>query len=408
MWAALRSGDWITGQRLRAYSLILLAAYVIGALAWLASLHAGLDWQDRPYGSDFAEVYAAGTLVADGHPAAPYDLLTHIARQHALFGARSAVFSWNYPPYFLALARALAALPYLGAFFVWQAASFALYLAVMRTICPAPLALLAAAAFPGVFENYGHGQTGFLVTALLAGGLVCLDRRPVIAGLLFGLVAFKPHFGPLIPLALMAGGRWRAFAAATATVALMTLASLAAFGPEPWLAFAGNFTHARLHGLEDSDTGTFKMQSAFAAVRLLGGSVGLAYAVHGLVLAGSVAAVLRLWRAGVDQRLQWAILLTGALLATPYAFDYDMMLLAPAIACMAVHGLARGFLPYEKSLLALVSLAPLIARPIAMTLDIPFGVLASLALLALILRRATEDPGPSPPDLPRTAGRALA
>jgi hypothetical protein len=390
MWAALRSGDWITGQRLRAYSLMLLAAYVIGALVWLVSLHNGLDWQNRPYGTDFAEVYAAGTLVAEGHPAAPYDLATHIARQHALFGASSAVFSWNYPPPFLALARALAGLPYLGAFLLWQALGFALYLAALRGIAKGPQALLLAAAFPGVFENYGHGQTGFLVAALMAGGLVCLDRRPLLAGVLFGLIAFKPHFGPLIPVALIAAGRGRAFAAATATVLAMALASLAAFGPEPWFAFAENFTHARLHGLEDSDTGTYKMQSAFAAVRLLGGSVGLAYAVHGMLLAATLAAVAGVWRSPVDRRLQWATLSTAAFLATPYAFDYDMMLLAPAIACMAVMGHERGFLPYEKSLLALAFAAPLFARPLALALGLPLGLLASLPLFALILRRAAR------------------
>ena len=391
MMASLRSGDWITTERVRAYALILLITYVVGALAWLATLHGGLDWENRPYGSDFAEVYAAGTFVAEGRPQAPYDLLTHIARQHALFGEASAVFSWNYPPYFLAPAWVLASLPYLAAFFVWQATTFALYLAMMRGILRAPLALLTAAAFPGVFENYGHGQTGFLVAALLGGGLVCLDRRPVVAGILFGLLAFKPHFGILVPLALIASGRWRAVIAAAATLALMTLACLAAFGPETWLAFRDGLAQSRLHGLEESDTGYFKMQSAFAAVRLLGGPVGLAYAVHALVATITAGAIALVWWRPCDPRLQNSALLTGALLATPYAFDYDLVLLAPAIACLVSYGLERGFQPCEKSFLALAFATPLIARPVAMTIALPLGVLVCLALFALIVRRALRD-----------------
>ena len=63
----------------------------------------------------------------------------------------------------------------------------------------------------------GHGQTGFLTAALLTGGVLCLERREALAGILFGLLAYKPQFGLLIPLVLVAGGYWRAIAAAGAT-----------------------------------------------------------------------------------------------------------------------------------------------------------------------------------------------
>ena len=47
--------------------------------------------------------------------------------------------------------------------------------------------------------------------ALIAFALVQLDRRPVLAGILFGLLAYKPQFGLMIPLVLIATQRWRAF-----------------------------------------------------------------------------------------------------------------------------------------------------------------------------------------------------
>ena len=59
-----------------------------------------------------------------------------------------------------------------------------------------------ALAFPAVFVNLGHGHNGFLTAALIGFALLWLDRRPVVAGILFGLLAYKPQFGLMIPLVL--------------------------------------------------------------------------------------------------------------------------------------------------------------------------------------------------------------
>ena len=218
MLASARDGAWITVERIRAYSILLLMAYALGTVAWFAMSKNGRDWQNQQFGADFSEVYAAGTLVDVGQAAAPYDMPRHFERQRELFGADAAIYTWNYPPFFLGAAGLLALLPYLAALLVWQAATFAGYLAAIGGILRPRLALLAAAAFPAVYSNFGHGQTGFLVAGLMGGGLMLLDRRPALAGVLLALVAIKPQFGPLIPIALAAGGRWRAFAAATITV----------------------------------------------------------------------------------------------------------------------------------------------------------------------------------------------
>ena len=215
MWLHLRTGSWITLERIRGYSLLLILSYAIGLAGLFLTLQNGLDRDDRPFGSDFAGLYAAGAMVADGTPAAPYDLGAFIARQRELFGAQAVVFSWNYPPFFLTVSRALASLPYLPALFVWQGVTLALYLAMLRGWLKPSFALLGGAAFPAVFVTLGHGQVSFLVAALFGGALLALERRPLLAGALFGLIAIKPHFGLLIPFALMASGRWRAFAAAS-------------------------------------------------------------------------------------------------------------------------------------------------------------------------------------------------
>src|SRR3984893_6397971 len=97
--------------------------------------------------------------------------------------------------------------------------------------------LLLALAFPAVLINVGHGHNGFLTAALLGGGLVILDRRALIARFLVGLMAYKPQFGLMIPIALAAGGYWRTFAAAAVTAVLLTLVTTLAFGVQVWHAF---------------------------------------------------------------------------------------------------------------------------------------------------------------------------
>jgi len=64
------------------------------------------------------------------------------------------------------------------------------------------------------------------------------------------------------------------------------------------------------------------------------------------------------------------------------------MVLAPAIAFLALDGLARGFGPYEKTALAFLWVVPLFARGLAQVTFIPCGVIAMLVMFALIMRKA--------------------
>lgn len=254
--------------------------------------------------------------------------------------------------------------------------------------------LLLAAAYPAVFINLGHGHNGFLTAALFGGALVLLDRRPLVAGLLFGLLAYKPQFGLLIPLVLIASGRWRAFAAASATVIVLTIVTTLAFGPQVWDAFLASMQFTRAVVLEAGETGWEKIQSVFSWVRMWGGPVPLAYAIQGLLTIALAAALTWLWRSEAAFALKAAALAMAAMLATPYALDYDMMLLAVALAFLAASGLARGFAPYEISALAMLWLVPLVARSCAEWTLVPLGVIAMLLVFALILRRALTEAAP--------------
>ena len=59
----------------------------------------------------------------------------------------------------------------------------------------------------------------------------------------------------------------------------------------------------------------------------------------------------------------------------------------------SAHGMEKGFVPYEKTLLVMVWTAPIIARPIAFFAFLPFGVLVMLAMFYVILSRAAAETG---------------
>ncbi|MEX0853146.1 MAG: glycosyltransferase family 87 protein [Bauldia sp.] len=391
-WQHIRSGDWLTAERRRVYPLIVLALAVIVSLFWVATSDRLIDRVGSPIGTDFSNVYAAGTQVRAGELAAVYDP----ARQHqaeiALFDGRFVPFyGWHYPPMFLFVAAVLALLPYGWALLVYMAVTFAAYLATLRAILPRPQTLLVAAAFPAVFVNLGHGQNGFLTAALIGGALLLLDRRPAVAGILIGLLAYKPQFGVLIPLVLIASARWRTFAAATATVIVECGLALTVFGREVWVAFAGSAHFTRTVVLEEGQTGWHKIQSLFSAVRIWGGTLDLAYGAQLGLGVGLAATLVWLWRSDARFDLKAAALVTASLLATPYMLDYDLVALAVAGAFFVRHGLANGFRDFEITALAFAWLAPLVARTVAGATGVPLGLLAMLLLYALTLRRAAAD-----------------
>ena len=399
----LRSGSWLTRERVRLVGLALLAAFVLGAGFLIATSNGLNDRFGRPLGTDFSNVYAAGSYVLDGEASAPFNPPRQYAREQAIFGQATQFYGWHYPPFFLGLAALLAAMPYWLALIVWQGVTLLLYLWAMRAIVSASpssagggiekIWLLFALVFPAVFINLGQAHNGFLTAALFGAALVMLVERPILAGVLIGCLAYKPQFGLLIPLVLIATGRWRAFASAAVTVAVMTLAVTLAFGIDVWSAFFATEKFTRTVVLEQGGTGWYKIQSVFSWVRMWGGGIALAYAAQAAITLAVAAALCWLWRGRASYPLKAAGLLIGTLLATPYSLDYDLMLLAPAIAYLSIDGFARGFGPYEKTIVAALWIVPLVARSIPQATLIPLAVPTMLLALVFLLRRAMNECG---------------
>src|ERR1700722_8492450 len=278
--------------------------------------------------TDFVNVWAAGRLALEGHPALAWDW--DIQRKVELALLRQefpGYFAWHYPPPFLFVASLLAQFSYPAAFIGWVSASFVPYLAMMRAIVGRGFGLMLAVAFPMVFNNTLVGQNGFLTAALIGGTLYLIPMRPILAGVCLGLLSYKPQYGLLFPIVLIAASQWRVFFSAAVTALGLAFVSWLAFGTESWQAFFHWMPMFSQAFLTEGKAPWWKLQSIFSLVRFLGGTEQLAWIFQWILTACVAVALGAMWRSRVSYSLKPAALATGTLLITPYLFIYDMMVL---------------------------------------------------------------------------------
>lgn len=334
--------------------------------------------------TDFVNVYAAGRLALEGHPAWAYDWDLNKQVQVAVLGqGYRGHFAWHYPPPFLFVATALACLPYAVAYAAWPLISLVPFLMAMRAIVGRSFGLLLAVGFPVVLTNVWIGQNGFLTAALVGGTLLLMPVRPVLAGVCLGLLTYKPQYGILFPLVLIATAQWRVFVSAAITALALAGASWLAFGAESWIGFMHGLPLVEQAFLSEGRADWGKLQSIFATVRYFGGSEQLAWLLQILLTAAVAVLLVALWRSRTRYCLKAAALAAGALLATPYLFFYDVMVLAVAVAFLVRDGLRRGFRPYEWPLFAL-TFALLFSY---LFVGAPTGFAATLVVAAIIAGR---------------------
>jgi alpha-1,2-mannosyltransferase len=378
-------GNLLDRRRLIAYCAILLSIEVGGFLFLVAGTHGLIVPLDSPTSTDFVSFYAAGSLADAGTPELAYGQAAHHAAEERATAPGVEYRFFYYPPVFLLLCALLARIPYLVAFLVFEAATLAFYLIVMRGILDERgfAALLPVLAFPAVFWTLGLGQNAFLTAALFGAGTLYIDRRPIAAGLLFGALCYKPHFGLLVPVALAAGGHWRAFAAAFAAAAALCSFSLMLFG---WATWSGFFAVAvASHATYESGRVAFGgLVSPFGAVLLLGGNSVTAYAVQTGATLSAGLLVGFVWRSGLALPIRAATLAAATLVAIPVILIYDLALAGVAVAWLARARGENGLPVWEKVALAGSFLLLLDPRDIAEASNLPIAPLLALTLIVAV------------------------
>jgi hypothetical protein len=364
--ATSESGAWVR-----------LAALTIATFAVLCGIAAILIARQGTIASDFLSFWAAGRLAVQGHAADAYDIVRHHAVE-AQAVAGVGLLPFPYPPFALALFVPFGMLPFWAAFAAWIAITAALYLVATRRWVEPRFALAQAAAA----ANFIIGQNGFLTSGIFIGGTTLIARRPLLAGVILGLLALKPQLALLLPVALIAGREWRAIAGGVlSSVALVAIGFLlfGAGGYSAFLAVLPQFSGWLAAGRWPWG----ELASTFALLRWFGMPETAALVVHGAVALAAAAFTARAWALKLDQRVP--ILAAATLLVPPYLFTYDALLLTLPLAALLRQRRKQWVVPA----IWLLTLLPAIAylRPFPNTIP----VAAMLTLWALHAERRESD-----------------
>ena len=379
---------WLNRERLSNYPRIILAFFFVIGLLWVLMSKNMVDLKGKPLGYDFITFWAASHIALAGHPQDAYNIPLLFKAEQIAVPASKYIFVWYYLPSFYLVVLPLALLPYIAAFWAFILSTLGAYLLLFRRIVRGNTAMWCIAAFSGLWMNFFHGQNAFLTAALASAALLCVERRPVLAGLFIGLLAIKPHLALLFPVALIAIGAWRTFITAALTAITFTAIGTAILGTAVLKGCLASLSYARLF-LENGFLPWAKMPSMFAFMRLLGIPVAGAYVVHCVIALGAVIIVWRVWRRCQDRNLRGATLMTATFLVSPYVFDYDLAWLAFPIAWLALAGLRNGWLRGEREVLVVAWLMPMLMAPIAASLNVQVGPLVLCSLLWITIRRVS-------------------
>jgi Glycosyltransferase family 87 len=385
------------GWRLQAYGCALAAVYA-GLLlhfylagAWI------IDRAGMPVYSDFTVAWVAGIEALWGKPALIYEPAEFIRIQSALLGPRDFFYpNWPYPPTFLLVLAPFGALPYFDAFIAWDIATLLGCIVVVYLIVRHRPAIALLLASPYTLWNFLAGQNGFLTASLIGASLLSLERRPVLAGVLMGCLSYKPQFGILFPIALAASNQWRALASAAVAAALLAGASIVVFGTGVWIAFPrGLVIQGGLNLFADPDSNWGLLQTVYGLIRDLRGGTAAAWAMQAVTTVGVAITVWLVWRSEARYALKAATLSAATLIATPYAFAYDLAAITIPIAFLASDQIRHGLLWGEQTtLLALFGavftvLVIFADKPVGTTFGaVPLGPIVMITLLGVVLRRA--------------------
>ncbi|MEL6365935.1 MAG: glycosyltransferase family 87 protein [Pseudomonadota bacterium] len=347
-------------------------------------------------GGDFLAFYAASLGARSGEAAAMYDVTVFEAVLRGVVELPEYGLWWQYPPPVFALVAPLSFLPYPAAYAVWIGGTFALFAGALRLAGLKRRLLIVSAASPLALITITQGQIALLTGALLVLAAGCVRTRPVLAGVCAGLLIIKPQLAVLLPVAYAAAGCWRAFAAAAATVAVALAASTLAYGVDIWPPFfeAVARLNADISGPR-SVAPLDNMATPMATLMSWGVPAGLARLAHGSAAIAIAAFVGWVWRRRGADDLAAATLCAGAVLVTPYAYAYELVLLGFPCAVIAARAAASGWLRGEREALALGWIAAMAYGLWAHAEGWPVAFGIALACFTLVVRRAVGRRRPS-------------
>ena len=341
---------------------LVLVAFALWAF-WTIRFH--------PEGIDFVSFWSAGRMVIEGTPAAAYDIAAH-HRLELSVAPDTGLMPFPYPPPFLLLVTPFALASFAAAFMLWDLVGGAFYAFAGRRVAP----LMYVLANPPVLVAFMIGQSSLLTGGILILGLTMVASAPFLGGAVLGLLIIKPQLALMLPVAMLAGRQWRTIAGALLSSLALLLLALLLLGLESYggfLAILPTYAEFMRHGSWDWAT----VASPFGFARYFGSSASAAMVVQAAIAVAAAAITATAWAKDWEQKVP--ILAAASLLATPYLFTYDaILLLIPA-----------GVLIREQRFGSLAVLWALTALPVLTGYHlydgpntIPLACLFSIALMA--------------------------
>ena len=389
----------------RSLAPLVSVALAFGLYGWavfaLAFRHDGVIGPRYNYpGTDFMVYYGAARAALTGHLPLLFDGDRFTAFLNQTFApllrGELPFHPWVYPPHFLLLLLPFGLLPFGPACFLFLALSFAGLVAALGTLYRGRRLALAAAAVllaPAASITAVTGQNGFLTAALLLGGGSIAAARPVLAGVLFGALTYKPQFFLMAPVALLASRNWRALAAMGAAALVALLASAAVFGVAPWLEW-GREILAPGASFRDQwrQWSVLFDDDVFAVAALLGASDAVAKAAQGIAMLVAAGAVFWAWSGALRRELRVAVLLAASCLAAPHLQGYDMVLLAAAAVLFLYDALDNGLRTGDAALALALWLLPIFNPPRATPAGFATPVIELLTIAVILWRSRAPMP----------------
>ena len=340
-------------------------------------------------GNDFIAFWTAADLALREELALAYDVTAMQTAERRLVGVEQwGVMPWLYPPTYVLMILPFGLLSYFSALALWQTLPLAGFMLVMSRIGLPALLFCLMPLSSAIVQTIVTGQNGLLTALLLAGGLLSLERHPRIAGVIFALATFKPQFVLLVGPALLVGGQWRALGAMVAALVVLIIITVVAFGPGPWFAFFQNLSYAQ-DQVAAGNLPWRRMPTIFVAARMSGLDATSAQLIQGVVALGVAAGVAWVWWRRVPFNLRAALLVAAIPLATPFAYDYDQVILLLPIAWLILEAHRAPLKHTEIAVMMLVWMLPswwMLA--LVRETGVQFGPLILLAFYGVILNRA--------------------
>jgi len=289
---------------------------------------------------DFANYWIAGKLILAGETADLFGPQAQYFRHMTdAFGLDYSWHNWSYPPHYLLLIWWTGYFSYGVALWLFMVATFIPFVCATKAFAGRLDGYVIAMMAPFVVLNFWVAQNGFLTAALALGGLSLRSTRPVVAGVLIGLLTIKPQLGFLFPLLLLAERRWTVILSAIFTTLVLIALSIVFYGVEAWQGYFYNVLPYQSVVMQDLK-GAFLLMlaSVYGGLRSWGVEYSDAMMVHAVIAIPAALATIYGFYTAKSTEQRSILLVLGTFLITPYALIYDMGMVSAAAAMIGISG----------------------------------------------------------------------